>query len=386
LKEQINQNVEETMNPLRSTRTYLLLLCSLTYLPHSLPAFSQTASAEAGAQPAGTKRDGQHDFDFNIGTWKTRISRLQHPLTGSATWIEMEGTVVVRKVWDGRAQLEEIEADGSTGHFEGLTLFLYNPVSHQWSLNFANGDDGTMSQPSIGEFKNGRGEFFDQEVFNGRTIMVRIVWSDITADSHRFEQAFSDDGGKTWEINFIAMLTREMPAAPETSAPHSGAPDGPHDFDFNLGTWKEHSSRLQHPLTGSTAWIEMAGTSVFRKIWNGRGQIVELESDGSAGHLELLSLRLYNPQARQWSLSFATSKVGVLGMPPTIGDFKNGRGEFYDQELSDGRAIWVRFTVFPITPDSAQSEQAFSDDGGKTWETNWVNKYARVKDESNGTH
>ena len=71
-----------------------------------------------------TMRDGQRDFDFNVGTWRTHIKRLQHPLTGSTTWIELNGTVKVRKVWDGRAQLEEIEADGPQGHFEGLTLFL----------------------------------------------------------------------------------------------------------------------------------------------------------------------------------------------------------------------------------------------------------------------
>jgi len=193
------------MNPLRRIGTYFLL-CTLGYLSCPVPVFPQTAPAPAG--PA-LVRDGQHDFDFNFGSWKTHILRLQHPLSGSATWIELNGTVVVRKVWDGRGQLEEIKADGSTVHFEGLTLFLYNPESHQWSQTFANSNDGTMGQPAIGEFKNGRGELFDQESFNGRAILVRGTWSDITPDSHRFEQAFSDDGGKTWEPNFIATLTRE---------------------------------------------------------------------------------------------------------------------------------------------------------------------------------
>ena len=374
-------NQERAMNLRRRIGTYFLL-CTLGYFSHSLPAFSQTVPV-ASETKAPDMRDGQHDFDFNLGTWKTRISRLQHPLTGSTAWSEMEGTVVVRKVWGGRAQLEEIEADGSTGHFEGLTLFLYNPQAHQWSMNFSKSDDGTLSQPSIGEFKNGHGEFYDQEPFNGKTILVRIVWSDITPDSHHFEQAFSNDGGKTWEPNFVATLTREKEVATATRAqPANAEQDGQHDFDFAFGTWKEHTSRLQHPLTSSTAWIEMDGTSVVHKIWNGRANLTELESDGPNGHLELLALRLYNPQAHQWNLTFATSKVGVLGMPPTIGEFKNGRGEFYDQELFNGKAIWVRFTIFPITPDSAQSEQAFSNDGGKTWETNWVNKYTRVKDES----
>jgi hypothetical protein len=167
-----------------------------------LPAFAPAASSPVA-------RDGQHDFDFNLGTSKTHISRLQHPLTGSTTWIKLEGTVVVRKVWDGRAQLEEIEADGPEGHWEGLTLFLYNPQGRQWSQTFAASRMGTLMAPLIGEFKNGRGELFSQEPFNDRTIFTRGVWSEITPDSHRFEQAFSDDGGKTWETNFIATLTRE---------------------------------------------------------------------------------------------------------------------------------------------------------------------------------
>lgn len=154
-------------------------------------------------------RDGQHDFDFNFGTWKTRIRRLRHPLTGSSEWIELKGTVVVRKVWDGRAQLEEVEADGPNGHFEDLCLFLYNPEAHQWSMNFANSRTGVVGMPpTIGEFKNGRGEFYDQETFSGRAILVRIVWSGITPNSHKFAQAFSDDGGKTWETNMVADLTR----------------------------------------------------------------------------------------------------------------------------------------------------------------------------------
>jgi len=115
---------------------------------------------------------------------------------------------VVRKIWDGRANLVELEVDGPTGHVEGLSLRLYNPQSHQWSLNFANVKASTLSVPTIGEFKNGRGEFYDQEPFNGRMILVRNVWSDITANSCRFEQAFSDDGGKTWETNWIAVDTR----------------------------------------------------------------------------------------------------------------------------------------------------------------------------------
>ena len=180
-----------------------VLLCTLVV---SFETIAQS-TAKPSLQTA-KERDGSHDFDFEIGTWKTHLKRLLNPLSGSTTWVEYEGTSVVRKVWDGRANLVELVADGPAGHFEGLNLRLYNPQSRQWNLHFANSKSGLMSPPTIGEFKNGRGEFYNQETLNGRAILVRFVISDITTNSCRFEQAFSEDGGKTWEVNWIAFDTR----------------------------------------------------------------------------------------------------------------------------------------------------------------------------------
>ena len=154
------------------------------------------------------QRDGQHDFDFEIGSWKTQLKRLQRPLSGSTTWLDYEGTTVVRKVLDGRANLVELKVDGPAGRIEGLSLRLYNPQARQWSLNFANVSDGMLTTPSIGEFKDGRGEFYNQDRYKDRAILVRFVITKITDDSYRFEQSFSDDGGKTWEVNWIAIDTR----------------------------------------------------------------------------------------------------------------------------------------------------------------------------------
>src|SRR4026207_350156 len=115
--------------------------------------------------------DINHDFDFEVGTWKTHVRRLLHPLTGSTTWVEMEGVTTVRKVWGGRANLVELEADGPGGHFQGLSLRMYNPETQQWSLNFASSSDGIMTPPTIGAFKNGRGEFYSRETLNGAPIL-----------------------------------------------------------------------------------------------------------------------------------------------------------------------------------------------------------------------
>jgi len=206
------------MNALRPIWTSILatsLLGLLLPLPFSAQQNSGASKAKAQQQQP-QPRDGAHDFDFEFGAWKTHVLRLVHPLTGSKTWVEYEGTSVVRKVWNGRGNLLELEVDGPSGHIEGLSLRLYNPDSHQWSLNFSNSASGTLSQPTVGEFNNGRGEFFDQETLNGRAIFVRFIISDITANSAHFEQAFSDDGGKTWEVNWIATDTRMAQEADNT--------------------------------------------------------------------------------------------------------------------------------------------------------------------------
>lgn len=172
-----------------------LLACGLAVALQSRPVLAQSP-------------DGQRDFDFEIGTWKTRLSRLLHPLTGSSAWVRHEGTTVVRKVWNGRANLVELEVDGPAGHIEALSLRLYNPQSRQWSLNFSNSKAGTLGVPAIGKFSGRRGEFVNQDSLDGRAILVRFVISVITPDSCRFEQSFSGDGGKTWEPNWIAVDTR----------------------------------------------------------------------------------------------------------------------------------------------------------------------------------
>jgi len=180
---------------------FLFAFCLL-----ALPAFGQENSRATAisSQP----RDGQHDFDFEFGAWKTHISRRLKPLTGSTTWVEYDGSSVVRRVWDGRANLGELEVIGPAGRIEGLSLRTYNPKSQQWNITWVNSADGTPGLPMIGEFRDGRGEFFNQESLNGRAIFVRFIFSDITTHSFRLEQAFSADGGKTWEANWIATFSR----------------------------------------------------------------------------------------------------------------------------------------------------------------------------------
>jgi hypothetical protein len=377
-------------------------VCSLVVVLRPFPGLAQHNSdgSTTSAQPAPAQRDGQHDFDFEFGTWKIHLKRLLHPLTDSTTWVEFEGTSVTRKVWGGRADLEEFETDSPVGgHIEGLTLRLYNPQTHQWSLYWGTSKSGTLGAPTIGEFKDGHGEFYDTEPSgpNGRSILVRYIWSKTDTDSPHFEQSFSGDGGKTWEVNWITDQTRTNDEADPAAVPQSSeamksqsqqaARDGQHDFDFLFGTWNVHLKKLLAPLTGSYTWVEFEGTSVARKVWSGRANLNELEADRPTGHIEGLTLRLYAPQSHQWSLYWATSKGGGADVP-TVGEFKNGRGEFFDTEAvgPNHRAVLVRYVWSDVTPNSVHFEQAFSDDGGKTWEANWISDQTRGKDESDKAH
>jgi hypothetical protein len=380
--------VEEIMIAPRRIAIYFLLttLCALAGLSQSAPALAQTSPATAVAaspvQQAAPPRDGQHDFDFEIGSWKVHLKRLMHPLTASTTWVEFDGSVVARKVWDGRANFDEFAADSPSGHVEGLTLRLYNPQARQWSLYWANPKDGIFSgPPQVGEFKNGVGNFYCQDTFNGRMILIRYEWSQITANSAHFEQSFSDDGGKTWEVNWITDQTRVSDesikpyAAPATAADQ----DGQHGFDGLFGTWNYRVKNLVHPLTGSTTWNQFPATGICYKVWGGRAQLDTFEAEGPNGHIEGLVVRLYNPENHQWSLNWATSKTGTPD-PPQIGKFKNGHGDFYTQDTISGKTIFVRYDWTEINTDTPHFEQSFSEDGGKTWEVNWITDQTRVPD------
>jgi hypothetical protein len=350
---------------------FFALILGFLSIPAQGMAQATSVSNNSGAKRANLD-DGQHDFDFDFGAWKTHSSRLLHPLTGSTTWADMDGITVVKKIWDGRANIAEYKADGPAGHVELISLRWYNPAAHQWNLDFATPNVGTLGVPAVGEFKNGRADFYDEEPLNGKAILVRFsIWS-ITRDTAQSEQAFSEDGGKTWEVNWINKYTRlddQTEIAWGTSDPaEQGAQ---HDFDFNFGTWQTQIKRILDPFAGSKNSIELNGTVTVRKLWGGRAQLEEIETEGPNGHWEGLTLFLYNPEAHQWNQAFINSKQGVLAAPLT-GAFKNGRGELFSQDTFKDRTILVRGAWSDIKPGSHSYEESYSDDGGKTWKAAFI--------------
>jgi len=189
------------MAALRNSVISALIFASMTSLD-SIPAMA--------AQSATSVRDGQHDFDWEIGTWTTRVRVLRNPLSGNPPeWAEYEGTSVVKPVMTGRWNFVELSVAGAAGRIEGGSLRLYNPQTRQWSLNFASLRNGLLTAPVYGSFDGrGIGRFYGSDTLDGRAILVRFVITPKSANEALFEQAFSADGGGTWETNWIATDTR----------------------------------------------------------------------------------------------------------------------------------------------------------------------------------
>jgi hypothetical protein len=319
------------------------------------------------------QQDGSHDFDFSFGTWHTHVERL-----ANGRWLTTDGIVITRKLWSGKANLEELEIPMGSGYLEGMTLRMYDPDSQQWNLYFANSSSGEVDDPEVGQFTDGRGEFHSYDLIDGKATYVRNTYYDATATSYKFEQAFSWDAGKTWHPNFVASLNRVDPSAVHVpQPPHAEEPVEQHAFDSQFGSWTVHMNRLAHPLTPSAQWTGLDGTADVEKLWNGRANIVDIECTGPASRVEILALRLYLPQTHQWTLAFAGSRDGTLGAP-MYGTPKDGSVEFYNQEDYNGRAVFHKFVFFDPTRTTAHDQEYFSEDAGKTWVTTFDNYRTRL--------
>jgi hypothetical protein len=332
--------------------------------------------AAADSPPAvSAERSGEHDFDFLFGRWKVHLKRK---VPGTDRWTESDGYGIYRKVWGGRANLNEFFTQSPDERLEGLTLRTYNPVTHLWSVYWANSRDGILSSAQVGRFDHGQGAFYALDNSDGKSTFVRYVWSQITPTSAHFEQALSEDGGRSWKSNWISDMTRIGDAEDATSSGAGTADEQPGQRDFEplLGRWSFHLKVRLNPLTGSTQWVDYTGLGECKPLWQGRAQLDLINLEGPTKHIEGLTLRLFNPKTHEWRLYWANSRDGLV-VVPQIGQFKAGHGEFYAPDVLDDKSILVKFDWSAMSK-SPHFEQSFSNDGGKIWEVNWISDQIRV--------
>jgi hypothetical protein len=240
-----------------------LMVAPLLALGLGLPAPGAPAADSPPA--ASAERSGEHDFDFLFGRWKVHLKRK---VTGTDRWTESDGYGIYRKVWGGRANLNEFFTENPNDRVEGLTLRTYNGVTHLWSLYWANSRDGILSSAQVGKFDHGQGEFYAQDNADGKGTLLRYVWSKITPTSAHFEQAFSENGGRSWEVNWISDMVRIGDAEDATSL-GAGTVDeqpGQRDFEPLLGRWRFHL-KARPALSGSTQCACIGPTAGTDSSW-----------------------------------------------------------------------------------------------------------------------
>ncbi len=151
---------------------------------------------------------GAHDFDFFVGDWTIHHRQLRRRLADDTEWLEFSGTSRMQKILGGLGNLDETEIRSPRGAYHGATLRLFDPETGFWSIYWLDSRKPAIDTPMVGRFENGVGFFYADEPFEGRPIRVRFIWTPVSASACRWEQAFSPDGGATWETNWIMEFTR----------------------------------------------------------------------------------------------------------------------------------------------------------------------------------
>jgi hypothetical protein len=330
------------------------------------------ADDAAHAREEGANPVGLHDFDFLTGVWRVHHHRLK-PNTDE--WLDFEGTSRNRRLMDGMANIEEQDLNAPSGAYHAVALRAYDPKVAKWAIWWLDGryPSGPIGPPVKGSFEHGVGTFYSDDIIDGKPIRTRFIWSHITERSARWEQASSPDAGKTWQTNWVMNFERDSRDTGKANAEGTGA----HDFDFLVGDWHVRHRYLR--IVGDNReWVEAEGTVSHRKLMDGGANLEVHTIDAPAGAYAALALRSYDAKNAQWSIWWldGRSPHGDLD-PPVQGRFENGIGTFYGDTRVNGAPVRMRFIWSRITAKSARWEQAYSADGGKNWETNWIMEFER---------
>jgi hypothetical protein len=318
------------------------------------------------------------DWDWLVGSWDVWHRRLKERLAGSNDWQEFTGKSVLWRTMGGLGNIDDNIVELPGGTYRGLSIRTFDPATSQWSIWWLDGrDPARFDPPVIGRFEGDTGVFVGEDTFKGRSIIMRFRWLEVHGPRPHWEQAFSTDGGGTWEINWENFFTRTSATpVPLATIREAGLPEQ-HDWDFLVGKWQVDNRRLKQRLVGSTQWEEFSNSLVNWQVLGGRGNVGDNVFNSPGGTYRGVSVRTFDPKTRQW-LSWWLDERNPGISEPVRGGFKAGVGTFIGDDVYQGRPIKVRSQWSRITPESVRWEQASSADGGATWETNWISDLNRA--------
>jgi hypothetical protein len=323
-----------------------------------------TAGASAHAQ----------DWSWLIGNWDVWHRRLKERLAGNDDWEEFNGKSAFWQTMNGLGNVDDNSLQIPSGSYRGLSIRAFDEKSGKWSIWWLDGRNPTYIEPPVlGAFEHDTGTFIGRDTFKGRPIVMRFRWNDVHNTRPWWEQAFSPDDGKTWEVNWRNYFTRT--AKTPTALPR--LEDAPRDWEFLVGDWKVKHRRLRARLVGNTQWDEFGGTLKNWPVLGGHANVGDNYMNFPGGAILGMGLRAYDPAQREWSSWWLDGRNPSVIGAPLRGTFRDGTGTFIGDDTLDGRAIKTRVLWSRITSRSARWEQAASGDGGTTWEANWISDFER---------
>lgn len=315
-----------------------------------------------------------HDWDWLIGNWDVWHRRLKERLANNDDWQEFNGKSVLWTTLNGLGNVDDNVVELPDGIYRGLSIRSFDPATRQWAIWWMDGRYPTrLDPPVLGRIEADTGTFIGKDTFKGRPVVVRFRWLDIHSKRPNWEQSFSPDGGKTWEVNWRNYFTRT--SAKPTSLPRLD--DAPRDFDFLVGSWQVNNRRLKQRLAGSTQWEEFDNTLTNWSVLGGFGNVADNTFNAPGGVFRGVSLRAYDRDSKQWLSWWMDSRTPSQISTPERGSFKDGVGTFMGDDVHDGKTVKVRARWSRVTQSSARWEQAWSADNGATWETNWISELTR---------
>jgi len=335
----------------------------------ALPVRAAPAQAQAGTSA--------HDRDWAwlTGNWDVRHQRLRERLVGSTDWETFGGRSAVWPTLGGLGNLDDNLVDLPAGAYGGVSLRAYDAASDTWAIWWLDGRNPTRIDPPVhGRFDGDTGVFIGHDTLRDKPIVMRFTWRAIHGPEPWWEQAFSPDDGKQWEVNWRNWFTRTATAP----SPLPTLPDAPHDWDFLRGKWRVQHRRLRDPFGNGSDWETFDGELKGWPVLGGHGHVADIALHPAGGNEHALRMYTYDPKTRQWLAWRLDLRDPTRIGAPDRGSTSSGAITFLGEDRIGTQSVQTRSIWSPQGPNAARHEQAVSADGDKRWTTWWTSDLKRA--------
>jgi hypothetical protein len=325
-------------------------------------------AAAASSQP-------EQDWSWLVGNWDVRHERLRDRLVGSTTWDEFGGKCSSWTTLGGLGNVDDCLLYLPAGTYRAMAPRSFDPATRQWNIWWLDGRMADKIDPPVrGGFTGSEGEFQGADVHKGTPVIARFRWHEIHGQRPWWDQSFTTDGGKSWEVNWRNYFTRTHAVpSPVPLDANEKADDAAADWAFLAGTWRVRNRRLKP----DGSWEEFNSTLSNRPTMGGLGNVGDNLFEAPGGSYRGLSMRSFDPNTKMWRSWWLDGRTPSVIAPALAGKFDQGTGTLIGDDVIGGRKVKVRSVWSRITPRSAQWEQAISDDG-KRWQANWIAELDRL--------